>query len=199
MPLTAPLASIALSVALAAPTPTPSPRSYDGASEVVVEVEVADAPATPEPEPAPESVAVETPPEDLPAADALADDALADDPLADDEGGDYADAYDPLRDSPEALRAASWVRSGVVFSVVGGLLTIGAIAMSLTDPCDLAAGNGCQETAKVRASLAMGLPGGLLVAGGAAMLAVGKVQQRRLRATLSADRRGFGAALIVRF
>lgn len=189
MPLAAPLASIALMTALVAPA---SPRAYEGASEVeVAPIEAAMAAPAPAPEPAP---AVE--PEDEGVA---AEEDLAADDLEEDEAGDYADAYDPLRDSPEALRAAGWVRSGVVFTVVGGLLTIGAIAMAFTDPCDLSAGNGCQETAKTRAALAMGVPGGLLVAGGAAMLAVGKVQQRRLRATLSADRRGFGAALVIRF
>ncbi|MCB9568461.1 MAG: hypothetical protein H6710_14820 [Myxococcales bacterium] len=133
------------------------------------------------------------------------DDPLADDPLADDEVDEaiedvaVADDYDPLRDSPEARTAAGWVRSGIIFTAVGGLLVIGAVAMSFTEACDFSAGNGCQESARLRASLAMGVPGGALVGGGAAMLVVGKLQQRRLRAAPVALRRGGGLALSLQF
>lgn len=108
--------------------------------------------------------------------------------------------YDPLVDSPEAQRARSWVRSGAVFMGIGGVLAIGAIAMSQAkvntleeqnacDPRRDFAGNGCLEEARDRAAVAMAVPGALLLAGGIAMLAVGKVQQKRLRASLRASRR----------
>lgn len=187
MPL-APLISLVLSVALAAPTaPGASPRAYEGSTEA------------PEPPPvgvevqpsAPTPTAVEGPsePEDAPIVD--------DEPVGDDDA--YGDDYDPLRDSPEALRASSWVRSGIVFTAVGGVLTIGSILMALTDPASPTAGNGSQDTARVRASAALGVPGGLMLAGGIAMLAVGAVQRRRLYASFSANLRGGGASLLLRF
>jgi len=117
--------------------------------------------------------------------------------------------YDPMVDSPEAIRARHWIRSGIVFMVLGGALSIGGIAMAGADvndpntgdmsctPGTDPAGNGCTEGGRRRAALAIGLPGAGLLAGGIAMLVVGKRQQKRLAAHLHADRRGFfiGAAL----
>ena len=108
--------------------------------------------------------------------------------------------YDPLVDSPEAQRARSWVRSGAVFLGIGAVLTGGGIAMSQAkvntleqqeacDPRQDHAGNGCLEPARNRATAALLIPGVLLVAGGIAMLTVGKLQQKRLRADLRASRR----------
>jgi hypothetical protein len=129
---------------------------------------------------------------------ALAED-VEDDSFFDDEE-DYADDdYDPTRDSPEALQAAGWIRSGIVFSVVGGVLSIGGVLMALSDPMDLAAGNGSQELARDRAAQAMGIPGGALIAGGIAMIVVGKRQKKRLRASLRALRRGVGLGVTMRF
>ncbi len=103
--------------------------------------------------------------------------------------------YDPLVDSPEAQRARSWVRTGAVFIAVGGVLAIGGAAMAtakvnslemqnVCEPRGDHAGNGCQEGARDRAAVTLGLPGGVLLAAGIAMLVVGKVQQRRLRASV---------------
>ena len=124
---------------------------------------------------------------------------VEDDTFFDDEEDFADDDYDPTRDSPEALQAAGWIRSGIVFSVVGGVLSIGGVLMALSDPMDLAAGNGSQELARDRAAQAMGIPGGALIAGGIAMIVVGKTQKKRLRASLQALRRGVGLGVTMRF
>lgn len=136
-------------------------------------------------------------------------DAPAEGPEEEEDGLSEA-PYDPLIDSPEAIRARSWVRSGAVFMTVGLVLAIGGIAMSTATVNSLAdqnvcmprqdkAGNGCQEGARDRAAMALGLPGAVLLAGGIAMLAVGKVQQRRLRAGLRASRRDLMIGLQLAF
>jgi hypothetical protein len=131
------------------------------------------------------------------------------DPLVEGPEDEPEPAYDPLVDSPEAIRARHWVNGGIVFTVVGGVLTIGGIAMSTTkvnvpgaaeQPCDPRTdpgGNGCTPGGRSRSVAALAIPGALLLAGGVAMLIVGKLQQRRVRASLQADKRGFmiGAAL----
>jgi hypothetical protein len=119
---------------------------------------------------------------------------------AEDEEDEDEVPYDPLVDSPEAQRARSWVRSGAVFLGIGAVLTGGGIAMSQAkvntlaeqeacDPRQDHAGNGCLEPARNRATAALLIPGVLLLAGGIAMLTVGKLQQKRLRADLRASRR----------
>lgn len=130
------------------------------------------------------------------AAEAAAAQAAAE---AAPEENEPADDYDPLVDSPEAMKAKSWVRSGIVFLVLGSALGVGGLLMSQTDPCSLDAGNGCQESARLRASLALGVPGALLVGSGAAMLAVGKLQARRLAASVQARRSGVGFGVVLRF
>ncbi len=153
------------------------------------------APTTEDPgEPAPETF--EGPAPDYDEEAALDDE---DDLFFDDEGGFEEDDYDPLRDSPEALEASGWVRSGIVFSVVGGVLAIGGVLMALSDPMDLAAGNGSQKLARDRAAQAMGVPGGALMAGGIAMIVVGKRKKKRLGASLEALRRGVGVGMTLRF
>lgn len=177
----------------AAPSPGPAPAEgapvggpaaeagRDYAGEVQVEV-----PARDEPAEAPGEAAVTEP---------AAEPAPPEPEGPVDEEDDLV-PYDPLVDSPEAQRARSWVRSGAVFLAVGGVLAIGGAAMATAKVNSLAmqnvceprgdhAGNGCQEGARDRAALTLGLPGGVLLAAGVAMLVVGKVQQRRLRAGLS--------------
>ncbi len=117
-----------------------------------------------------------------------------------DEGDDFeGDDYDPLRDSPEAMQAAGWVRSGIVFTVVGSVLAVGGVLMALSDPKDLVTGNGSQKAARDRAALAMGIPGGAMLVGGAAMIIVGRRQKKQLRASLQAFRRGAGFGINLRF
>ena len=119
--------------------------------------------------------------------------------------------YDPMVDSPEAIRARHWVRSGIVFMVLGGAMSIGAIAMSRADvndpetgdmscsPRGDPAGNGCTAGGRRRATMALAIPGAGLLAGGIAMLVVGKLQKKRLAANLHADRRGFFIGATLRF
>lgn len=182
-PIGALLVALASAPSLAA---EPALRDVEGLVEVPVVEATAVAPATA----SSEAVAVAAPVEPEDAAEVL-------------EGGEDevfgADDYDPLRDSPAAIKAAGWRRSGVVFVVVGAVLGIGGLIMSQTDACSLDAGNGCQESARLRGSLAMGVPGALLVGSGAAMLAVGAVRSRRLRAGLEASRGRLGVGVVWRF
>lgn len=190
----------------------PPARDYEGSLEVAAPegaiVPVAPGgPSGPAPtvaEPAPSEPVVTEPPPPKPAPIVAGDPLLpaAEDSTVAEGPDDEVDAlpYDPLVDSPEAIRARGWVRSGAIFTVIGGVLTIGGIAMraakvntvEMQDVCDPRqdpAGNGCQETGRNRAAAALAIPGALLLAGGIAMIAVGKVQQRRLRADLRASRR----------
>lgn len=153
------------------------------------------------PVPSPGAPVIAGPPEPTPAPEG---------PSEDDEAFDEV-PYDPLIDSPEAIRARHWVRSGAVFLALGAVLTIGAIAMSQAkvnvpetgqmdcnnrgDP----AGNGCTKGGRTRATAALAVPGALLLGGGVAMLTVGKLQQRRLAASVRADRQSFAVGLAWRF
>ncbi len=173
----------------------PQLRAYDDASVEVI--------APPEPEPVPEPAPA---PEPEPVPDVVVDDL---DDLDEDDAN--IPAYNPLVDSPEALRARHWLRSGAVFLVVGAVLTGAAIAMSQvavndpelgTMPCDPRTdpgGNGCTRGGRHRSTIALGVPGGALLAGGVAMVVVGKLQQKRLAAQVRADRQGFFLGVSLRF
>jgi len=139
---------------------------------------------------------------DAVADDAVGDDAVGDDAVGEDEFGDdeFGDdefgggrldtEYDPLRDSPEAVRARHWIRGGVVMLAAGGALGIGATIMGLSDPCAPRGGNSCLSEARNRAALTMGVPALALVGGGAAALAVGLRRQRRIAASAALVRDG---------
>ncbi len=205
--------------------PPPSGREYTGIDGIEVEPE-------PEPEPAPPADTADTdvaepatdgsstPDTEVPispspatpaasgGAPVVAPDPLAEGPTEDDTVDDVA--YDPLVDSPEAIRARSWVRSGAVFMTIGFVLAIGGVAMRTAkinslehqnecNPRGDIAGNGCQEGGRNRAAMTLGIPGGLLLAGGIAMVAVGKVQKSRLRASLRASRRDLMLGLQLAF
>lgn len=189
-----------VALTLIAPAPAlPVARDYRGVDasepEAAVAVEAAEAPVAGAGEAAPEQ------------PEAVVEAAIAEEGPAEDEADLVP--YDPMVDSPEAIRARHWVRSGIVFMVLGGAMTIGAIAMSQADvnvpgttdmscnPRSDPAGNGCTAGGRRRATMALGIPGAGLLAGGVAMLVVGKLQKRRLAANLHADRRGFfiGATL----
>ena len=220
MPLLRTLVALALAAPPTAAPPTPAPtttttgeRVHDGPEDV----------ASPEAAPAPDAqpsndaaALVPEPPVAAPPqpSQQLAPASTPAPALATSEGPiDDSDElpYDPLVDSPEAIRARHWVRSGIIFMVVGGVLSIGAIAMSqatVNDPeagspqCRPAgdpAGNGCTRGGRQRATAALAVPGGLLLAGGVAMLTVGKLQRRRLATSLRADRRGFYLGVALRF
>jgi hypothetical protein len=150
--------------------------------------------SVPGPEPAPTPAPAPTPtPVPEPEPEPAAGPATEPDPL---EGA--GDGYDPMVDSPEALRARSWRRSGIVATSVGGVLGVVALVFATSDPCARWAGNSCFDDARNRAALAVGLPGAVLLAGGVAMVAVGEVRLRRLRASLSPGPARAGASLAVR-
>ncbi|GEM_PF-2390504 len=119
------------------------------------------------------------------------------------DGGEWeasTDDYLRLRDSPEAHRARRWVDSGIAATVVGGVLVGGAIAMGVSDPCAPNGGNNCFQDGRDRAAASIGIPGGVLLSGGVAMVVVGALQRRRLW-TLSPALAGgrVGAVLSGRF
>lgn len=190
-------------VEVAAPAEAAQPGAPAPASAPTGETGSAAAPIVPVPPAAAEG----SPTGPAPASAAGPEPVAAEGP--EDDAGDEL-PYDPLVDSPEAIRARSWVRSGAVFTAIGGVLTIGGIAMStasvntadmqnICDPRQDVAGNGCNEQARDRAALTLALPGALLLAGGIAMLVVGKLQQRRLRASLRASRRDVFVGLQLAF
>jgi hypothetical protein len=181
---------------------TPVARDYNGVDapepDAIVPPPV-DAPAEAQP--------VSQPP--APAAEAVVDAVVTPEGPLEDEADLVP--YDPMVDSPEAIRARHWIRSGVVFMVLGSVMSIGAIAMSQADvnvpgtgdmscnPRGDPAGNGCTAGGRRRATMALAIPGGGLIAGGIAMLVVGKIQRKRLAADLRADRRGFFVGATLRF
>ncbi|HEY8378525.1 MAG TPA: hypothetical protein VIK91_18650 [Nannocystis sp.] len=199
----------------ATPDAEVAPTSPEAAQEATESAPVspeAGSEAAPEPGASPE--AGSDAPERGASPEAAPEAALAPEGPIDDGEDEDVPPYDPLVDSPEAIRARSWVRSGAVFLAIGAVLTGGAIAMSTAKvnrfdagsdgsmPCDPRkdyAGNGCVYEARQRAVAAMAVPGALLLAGGVAMLVTGKVQQRRLKASLRASRRDVVLGLEVAF
>lgn len=123
---------------------------------------------TPPPPPAPETPANE---------DSAADEAYEDEAYEDEE---YEDDYDPRVDSPEAVLARRRVIGGGLLLGTGLALSLGGLALGLSDPCARAAGNSCSRSARRRAALTMGLPGLAVVAAGIAFVAIGRRTQQRL-------------------
>ncbi len=187
---------VALTLIVPAPA-TPVARDYNGTDAAESEALV------PAPPSAPADVQPVVPPE------AVVDSVVSQEGPLEDEADLVP--YDPMVDSPEAIRARHWIRSGIVFMVLGSAMSIGAIAMSQADvnvpgtsdmscnPRSDPAGNGCTEGGRRRATMALAIPGVGLLAGGVAMLVVGKVQKKRLAANLHADRRGFFIGATLRF
>ncbi|MEM7159215.1 MAG: hypothetical protein AAF799_40635 [Myxococcota bacterium] len=122
-----------------------------------------------------------------------------DEPVEDDVGPEVADDYDPLRDSPQALRARHWVRGGIVVMSSGGALLVGAILLGNSDPCNRAVGNSCQEEARNRAAVTIGIPAAALIIGGATALGIGLKQRRQIAVDLQASRDHFGLSVRGRF
>jgi hypothetical protein len=124
-----------------------------------------------------------------------------DEPYPDEPGDEieFTD-YDPAVDSPEAHRARHWIAAGAVLMSVGAILGIGGAAMAgVSDPCNMAAGNGCQADAQARASLAMAIPGLLMLMSGTAALALGITRRNRIRAEVAATRRSASLGVTIRF
>ncbi len=126
-------------------------------------------------------------------------DDLDEEPWPDDEPASPAPDYDPMRDSPQAVQARHWVRTGIVTLSAGGALLLGAVLMGTSDPCNLAIGNSCQPTARNRAALVMGLPALALIGGGAAALTIGMQRRKALMVDLQAGRGRVGLGLRGRF
>jgi len=99
----------------------------------------------------------------------------------------------------EAQRARSWVRAGIVGVVAGAALIAGGVAMRLSDPCAFVAGNNCFVDARNRAAAAMGIPGGLMLGAGIAMIITGETQLKRLRLGPTMSRTFAGASMNLRF
>ncbi|MFN3185630.1 MAG: hypothetical protein ACE37F_26775 [Nannocystaceae bacterium] len=116
-----------------------------------------------------------------------------------DEDEDWDDDYDPLRDSPEAVRSQRRIAGGAVLIGVGALTAFGALGMGLSDPCAAPAGNSCSASARNRAALTMGLPGVAVLGAGVAVLVLGLRQRDRLRVDAQASRTGAGVRLSGRF
>lgn len=117
----------------------------------------------------------------------------------DTDEGDIADDYDPTRDSPEARAARRWLGAGIGSTITGAVLVGGAIAFGLTEPCNVYAGNNCFADARNRAALTMGVPGGVLLLGGIAMIVFGALQKQRVRADLAMSREQVGVVISGRF
>jgi hypothetical protein len=129
--------------------------------------------------------------------DEMPDDAVDDDEVVDDDS--EAPGYDPLRDSPEGLQAHRRIGGGIALTIVGTVLTIGAIALGRTDPCRPLAGNSCQAGARNRAAWVIGVPGAAILGGGITLLTLGLLKRQRILAGISASRTSGGVVLSGRF
>jgi hypothetical protein len=194
------------------PEPDPPPSTTEPVDEPTASPPATDDPAAAEPspeEPSPEEPSPEEPSPDEPSPDE--DDPFGDhtdeepwpEEVVDADEGEPDDAplpdYDPLRDSPQALRARHWVRTGIGTMAAGGALLVGAIIVGASDPCARPAGNSCQVDARNRAALVMGIPAAILLGGGAAMLGIGLTRRQRLAIDLQAGRTTVGITLRGRF
>jgi hypothetical protein len=102
-----------------------------------------------------------------------------------DERGADPDDYDPMRHSPEALRARAWLRSGIVALSAGVALGVTAIVMKALPADAPRGGNNGFADARDRAAWTVGIPALALLGGGTAMTTVGAVRLRRIRVTLA--------------
>lgn len=161
---------------------TPEPGSTPAPSEVPPPT------STPELEPPAESPADGEPAGTNDEDRWFSDEGVDDEPFPEQDDEALPD-YNPLRDSPQALTARHWIRTGIVMMSTGGALLLGAVILGSTDPCNRAAGNSCQKAARNRAAVVMGLPGAVLLGGGGAALGVGIKRRRALALELGLSRR----------
>lgn len=147
--------------------------------------------STPEPsEPQPTTSAPTPAITEAPAAPRINAAADLDDDLDDDldpsEGEvGSGEGYDPLRDSPEAISARHWFRTGIGLVAAGGALGVGAIIIGAADPCAPRAGNSCLAEARTRGALTMGVPALVFVGAGTAALLIARKRRTRLAASVA--------------
>lgn len=166
-------------------------------ADVPVESVAPDVDVEPEPPPVP---AAEREVLDSPIDTDTDTDEDFDDELDEDVDEDVVDDdYNRLIDSSEARTARRWLSAGIGATITGSVLVGGAIAMSQTAPCDPLAGNNCFADARDRGAASMGIPGGVLLAGGIAMTIVGALQRRRLWYGVAVVPTGTGLAITGRF
>lgn len=171
-------------------------RPYDGPEEIEaaprdpVELREPDAP-----------VRVPAIDDDVGDEDSPDDGALEDD--AEDFASAVADGPRDWRDEPEGEVATRRIRGGVLLTSGGAVLVIGAIIFGAVDPCKRLTGNGCQKAASRRAALTMGIPGAVILAAGATMLALGlktrRILQRNVLVGPELGRHGAGLSIVGRF
>lgn len=137
-------------------------------------------------------------PDPDPDPDIEGDEAWEEEPWDDDDAG-WEDDYDPLRDSPEALKAQRRIAGGSVVLGLGAMVSFGGLAMLLSDPCARPAGNSCAPASRNRAALTMALPGLATVAVGSVMLALGIRQRKALRMDANLTASGGGVSFSGRF
>jgi hypothetical protein len=126
--------------------------------------------------------------------------ALVSDPQDEPVAGANEFLGDPVEDRTlTARRAQVWVRAGVVGVVAGSVLIAGGLAMRFSNSCAFGAGNNCFTDARNRAAATMGVPGGLMLGGGVAMILVGETQRKRLRVTPTVSRTVVGTSIHLRF
>lgn len=185
-------------LALAAPAEPPTAGEPTRSSDEFAPIEIVPVePAPVEPEPV-EVLPIDTDEAPLHTDTDLDTDTDTDTDLDLDEAP-IEDDYDVLRDSAEARDARRWTRAGIASTVAGAVLIAGGTIMGTTDPCDPKVGNNCFHEARDRAALTMGVPGAALLLGGIAMIVVGTVQKKRLRADLILSRERIGVGVSGRF
>lgn len=161
----------------------------------------ADAPQTAGSEPMPSADVPEPEPVE-PRQDDVSDGGAPEDESWEDESWEdesWEDDYDPLRDSPEAVAAQRRIAGGAVVVGLGAMVSLGGLAMAVSDPCARPAGNSCSSASRNRAALTMALPGLATVAVGSVMLALGIRQRKALRVDASLTASGGGLVFRGRF
>ncbi len=97
------------------------------------------------------------------------------------------------------MTAQRRIAGGAVVLGLGAMVSVGGLAMVLSDPCARPAGNSCSPAARNRAALTMALPGLATVAVGSVMLALGLRQREALRVDASLNASGAGVSFRGRF
>ncbi|MGH1343254.1 MAG: hypothetical protein ACRBN8_16970 [Nannocystales bacterium] len=182
----------------------PAESDVPAEPDAPAESDAPDEPAAPSTEKMPAASASEAPaadPLEEPDVEGSEDDDAwdEDDDAWDGEDEAWDDDYDPLRDSPEAVASQRRIAGGAVVVGLGAMVSLGGLAMAVSDPCARPAGNSCSPASRNRAALTMALPGLATVAVGGVMLALGIRQRRALRVDANLNASGAGVTFRGRF